>query len=293
MLLVVTTLVCLTAATLNEPPEEEHVLRGAIALLRAALCVTFSAALTLGAMRADGYLKSFYIGGAAVAALPLLVLVETVGGSLNQPWSVQGIRWLPSHLAAGLTETAAYRWWFARLWGLVPGIGLAAVGFDWNFRLSVVAQDLHAKLTPRRFALRGTLFVVLVIGLAAMSAIPTDTRKTRLVIPQIWLAESLCLFFAAALAVGAVRAAGYFKTFCIGGLLPALLAVVWLFVTVTIFSVHRDDTLTLLRWQSSFDSNDQTRFLLVGHWAMIPVLGTAFVACDWVWRRGRLNSKSE
>lgn len=286
-LLLVTVMVCLAAATLNEPRDDEQVLRDAQALLRAALCVAFSTALVVAAMRSEGYMKTFCIGGLAAAALPLLVLIEAASGSLVESPLVNYFR-----LLHGIRELLPYRWWFAKLWASVPGFGLAAVGVDWLFQVNARNKGVRGVLTPRQMFVRAALFAAGTTCLAAIAALPAP-GDGRLVVLQSWLAEGLCIFFAAALAVGALQGSGYFKTVCIGGLLPALLAVVWLYVATIFLGIGYDDSLSLSRWASAFVFMDDQRLMLAAHWALIPVSGMAFVFCDFLFRRGKGNAKQE
>ncbi|HEX7380251.1 MAG TPA: hypothetical protein VF278_24255 [Pirellulales bacterium] len=295
MLLVVTTLVCLAAATVNEPPENEQLLRGALALLRAALCVTFSAALTLGAMRADGYLKSFYIGGAVAAALPLLVLVEVAARSIRYAVPLTDLDLLSDLMTRFVKKSSPHRWWFVMLWTSVPGLSLATAGFDRMFRFSGRGEDVLGAPTARRLAFRSALSIVVATCVTALVAIPTPGYEPILILQSL-LAAYLGLFFVGALLVGAVQASGYFKTFCVGGALPALFALQWVILDYFMnmfYGLPSDTPLSLSLWLRSFGFDYAMRLILAAHWAMIPVLGAAFVACDWIWRRGRLNSKSE
>lgn len=285
-LLLVTVMVCLAAATLNEPPDAERAPRGMQALLRAALCVAFSAALVVAAMHSDGYMKTFYMGGCAAAALPLLVLVETLSGSFDR-WD-SGPSFFDFFMLSN-KETSPYRWWFAKLWASVPVFGLAAIGFDWLFQLSA-QRDRGPALTRRRFFIRAALFTTAAACLAAMIALPAPA-DSRLAVTQSWLSECLCIFFGAVLATGAVQGSGYFKTFCLGGVLPALLAVVWLYVAILFLDLTYSRTSGLSQWVFVFE--DDMRLLWAVHWAFIPVLGAACVVCDWLVQRGKGRAKQE
>ncbi|MGH7136686.1 MAG: hypothetical protein ACREHD_13165, partial [Pirellulales bacterium] len=247
VLLFVTAMVCLAAATLHRAPPKDwyggdqqwgelgfavHVQ----AWLRLAACVVFPAALIAAAAARGGYSRAFCLGALLPAGVPLLLVLYGTAGILEFTNVFRGYAVL-SHM---LSER------IGALWLCAPCVGFVCVVIRWFLSMSRQG-DAYSR---RRFIVRASFMSLVALcaswAIVALPSSATPTGNQRMFMrdtgpsvhgvftlavvkvtpPGVWrqipLRMLLCLVLPAVLGVGAVEGRGIVRAFWASGLLPAL-----------------------------------------------------------------------
>jgi hypothetical protein len=133
-----------------------------------------------------------------------------------------------------------------------------------------------------QFSLRMLMFVVVIVCLAAATVSPVPAGQQIAAIAQTLLRAALCVAFPAMLATGAIHARGYRRTFFVGGLFPAVTALV--IVCLGIASQWNMPA----GWNVAsgmvdlWGTTDARASFLVGLWAFVPISGLVCVFTQWL-----------
>lgn len=280
MLLCVMAMVCLAAATAKAPPANQRLATEGQALLRIVLCAVLPAMLVVGAVRADGYAKTFLIGGffAASAAATMACYEMYIYLRVDNE---DGLR----VALGGLWEQLPrYRQLFAISWLFIPVVGLACVSFHRLLCLGDAGSGERHTLSERQFAVRLSTLVAVAICLAAATVALSPAQRPLANLAQIALRVTIFMVFPAVLTTGVVHGAGYFRMFCLGCLFPAALGFVAMCEVATAMK-----GVNLLQW-SALDlsewSGDQylERYFAIANLSVATMFGSACLFLHWLFR---------
>lgn len=297
MLLFVAVNVCLAVATVTEPPANNRLMANAQALLRIVLYVMFPALLLTAVIRARSGVRSFFIGGLFAALSAAAMMCSEVYGSFVMV-SDNGFR---VQLAELWQQLPLYRQMFAFAWLFIPFTGFACVLLHWLLRLDDEHALGSARLSRRQFALRLMLLAAVGVFLAAATVKPLPAG--HFLANCVQAAARMALFIAvpAMLTTGAVQGRGYFKSFCLGCLLPSLVGLLTM-CEITPAKVMVPDSLLsvlgLTPWSPRTTRDwlrDQEfeRYLIIAMGALASVFGLTSVLCQWLLERGQRDAAGE
>lgn len=269
VLLFAAVMVCLAAATVPAPreggglPQDQLLARRTHAVVRLALCVVFPAMLVGGSVVRTGYARTFWLGGILPALVPFLLASSDAFEVAY--YSDEGIG--PADVVQSF-EMASY----ALVWALAPSIGLAGVLFHWLLKPAYPRSTF-----PNRTFATASLVLALVATsfVAAMLKLPR-AEKQPAAVAQLPIRLALCLTVPACLSVGAVQGRSYFRTFCMGGAIPALVPAL-LVCSIGIWDPHHPNN-----WETS--RVFELRYFIVAMWALVPCFALASVVFHWLFQ---------
>lgn len=285
LLLFVTAMVCLAAATFHRAPPKEWLggdeqweeLGFAVhvqARLRLAVCVVFPSALVAAAVARGGYGRAFCLGALLPAAIPLVLVSSTAvylrGGAVVEVFMYLSV---VSHM---LSER------IAALWLSMPCVGFVRVVADW-FLPMPSKWDAAAR---QSFLVRVALMTAVAgCASAAIIALPTSAPQigaSANVWHQLPFRLLLSLALPAVLGVGAVQHRGFVRAFCASGLLPALVPAV--LVSGSEFLESQFDG----QWESA--QMFECRYFILTMWVLVPLFGLTAVFFYWLFQLGAAKS---
>jgi hypothetical protein len=272
-LMFVMALLGMAAATIVELPEEKKLAFVTQGLVRVALCVAFPAMLLAGAVSARGYVRSMCIGGFVAAAVPLVTVFAAVYGAFAHLFL--------KTFAQRLHDIFLGLWFLRRLlavlWALIPCASFACLSLHWLWREHEPTREKKTTLSA------STVIRIALTALAAFCAAMAAVYKVRgvglIVDTQNLLMIALTVVFPSLLAVGAVQASGYWRTFCVGGAFSATFALV-LICTRLFGYVAGFDSPT--PWSIVLVCLTQERLSTAALWASASLFGLACVLFHWL-----------
>jgi hypothetical protein len=289
MLLFVAVMVCLAAATVNEPPVNRKLVANAQALLRVVLGTMFPAMLVAGAIRAKGYFRTFFIGGLFAALAPSTMACFLAYFHFGNASEV-GLR---STLKESWQELTQYRQIFAISWLFIPVAALACLAFHRVLCLGDAGSRGKSTLSQRQFVRRLSLVTAVAICLVAATipSLPVQHRLANLA--QILLRITIFIVFPAVLTTGVVQGHGYFRIFCLGCLLPSAIGFQTMCEVATAMATM---PVGLLDWSPRdliLWSDDQNfdRYFALPYLALAPLVGFAGVFFYWLLRPGQTTAE--
>ncbi|HVA46474.1 MAG TPA: hypothetical protein VNH11_08880 [Pirellulales bacterium] len=270
VLLFVTLMVCLAAATLSEPPAERTLANHVQGSLRIALCVALPAMLVAGAAQRGGYARSFCIGG-LFPALAGLALVCTGSNAylanVDEYLEHLGNRGWPVILGGLWKSLPGMRHVIALTWILIPCSGCATVFLHRLFRLNEQENQLDSEATGPRSLVRMALVAAISVGLVVLAS-GRPPAPAFAASAQALLRVALSMASPGMLTLGAVHSRGCFRTFCVGAALQSFAGSVLMCETLFQDTEHNSsDASWLLR--------EHYAFAVV--WASAPLFGLACV----------------
>ena len=145
-------------------------------------------------------------------------------------------------------------------------------------------RKMHFMSSRPQFSLRVLFFIIAVVGLAAATVAPVRDDNEVAKNAQAALTLTLCVAFPAMFTAASIQTEGYFKTFCIGNLFPALTALCVLSLGLAMgwcgILSPSGDFGTHIRGLASFT---------IRMWAAMPACGLLCVFFHWLLRISPTN----